>query len=472
MVEKISNDANSNYLFNVKDKELNGPGNYNIYNSGTLNAIYTKVDKLFNNAGSSNTFKTHEYDFFERNFKHLFGVKNINANTIEDLDKLINKSDNGKKQAKVIEKNKKISNYVDKLRAIYKTFESIPSLNVSSIINSSDDESAILAGHKDEFKFLLSYFGDKLKGASEYSKSKNGSLIIKTSGIHSIAQYNEAVGSMELKEKSSCVDSSIKGPSVLVDLYDYLYLSKRLTDYRSILSKKENAYAIYIADYVLSSEARIFEGMSKENYYFAMLYILDKLLINQYPVLDRIYIDEYQNYSLEELRLIRKMYPYVAVDLYGDPMQKIEQKGIDDGQELPIKIDKTYSLNVNYRNSREVCEFLNETFGQNIVPIGLKGSVDTINESDVGVISVNENDRTCIIVKDVKEFIKKFGQRYILNNPNETGFISSKEINVMSIDDVKGLEFENVIVDEKDMNINERYLACSRPLNNLYILKR
>ena len=41
----------------------------------------------------------------------------------------------------------------------------------------------------------------------------------------------------------------------------------------------------------------------------------------------------------------------------------------------------------------------------------------------------------------------------------------------LTVQDVKGLEFEVVIVDNTDMTFNEQYVAFTRALNKLYLLK-
>lgn len=204
-------------------------------------------------------------------------------------------------------------------------------------------------------------------------------------------------------------------------------------------------------------------------------------------------IDEAQSLSLEEYKLIRQVNDNeIIFNLYGDINQHIENtKGLDDWKQLLYVIDPQspyflYTIEENYRNAEEITEFCNQEFGLQMRPISLSGGgVYEYNEVHVyddtfnlkKLLKQEAHGRNAIIVgdnetlKNLLILLMKYSTNNINNMINEAANISMDMWNLMTVDQAKGLEFNTVIVIDVDMSRNEKYVAYTRALNKLYILK-
>ena len=57
------------------------------------------------------------------------------------------------------------------------------------------------------------------------------------------------------------------------------------------------------------------------------------------------------------------------------------------------------------------------------------------------------------------------------NDLSVKGKVSGKKINIMSVYESKGLEFSSVVVIEEGLTESERYIAYTRALNHLAVVK-
>lgn len=183
-----------------------------------------------------------------------------------------------------------------------------------------------------------------------------------------------------------------------------------------------------------------------------------------------VYIDEFQDFSPLELEMIHRLYPSSIFNLFGDISQCISQKGIHRESQIPsfISGNKPYIINENYRNARQITNYVNATFKMNMFAVGLDGIQKT--KRTLPVINISEDDRVAIIIPDKTSSINLKG---IENNTNF--FSISREVvrgkyNVIPVAFTKGLEFEKVIVIRKGMTLNEFYVACTRAISELYVV--
>ena len=121
---------------------------------------------------------------------------------------------------------------------------------------------------------------------------------------------------------------------------------------------------------------------------------------------------------------------------------------------------------VNYRNSFEICEFLNKRFNIEMIPVGVHGRVSI--EKALNFMIDEDHDRTVIIFKEgnYSDLNKMNFHHITLSDSN----IERKKINIIDVSLVKGLEFEKVYVLTKGMNESELYLSFSRALNHLVVI--
>lgn len=172
--------------------------------------------------------------------------------------------------------------------------------------------------------------------------------------------------------------------------------------------------------------------------------------------------DEAQDYNEVEYRILKLINNNVVFNLYGDVNQSIFSKSITDWSTLKKFIDfKQYNLNENFRNTKQISDFCNEKFKYNSLSMGIIGeNVEYIEKKKINNIilkKINEKKKIAIITQN-KDDIEN-----IIPIDSEYTFYGT-------IEQVKGIEFDSVIVFEDKMTKNEKYIAYTRALNNLYIV--
>lgn len=227
-----------------------------------------------------------------------------------------------------------------------------------------------------------------------------------------------------------------------------------------------------------------FEGLSCSPYlYTQIMYVLRGVPNAAKERL--ICIDEAQELAPEELRLIRAVNDErVVLNLYGDENQHIEgTKGINSWSEFEGILDvEPKILNENYRNARQITLECNRWFGMEMLAINLDGN---------GVYEITSRDEFIEKVKELftittrvglKAIIVQNGReaRYIIRQfamykekihdmtGGEFGFHRTRW-NLLTVAQSKGLEFTTVVVVSGHMSRNEKYIAYTRALNELFI---
>lgn len=190
-----------------------------------------------------------------------------------------------------------------------------------------------------------------------------------------------------------------------------------------------------------------------------------------------IILDEFQECSANEIDLIKNSYHYVGFNLYGDPMQCLMSKGTyeNDSDYYGDLGYITYKFDKNYRNAMEITQYINHNYGLNIEGIGLHGTAIEIRERKfVGISQRNDGKRSVLLVKSKNEYdsLIKGKDKEKYNYINESNLLmDKKKINAIPVRLAKGMEFENVYVYDRNMNHKEMYVACTRALENLCVIK-
>jgi hypothetical protein len=196
-------------------------------------------------------------------------------------------------------------------------------------------------------------------------------------------------------------------------------------------------------------------------------------------------IDEAQGISLEEIKLLRNVNSNkVIFNMYGDVYQHIEgTKGIDSWDEFKDIVDfDYYEMLENYRNASQITEYCNRVFGMNMNPINTPGKGvhelrtedDFRSEMITQLMDTQRNGLAAILVSNAAEarsFMDKLPmyENKFHDMTDEDFDIHRTRWNIISIDDAKGLEFSSVIVLSGRMSRNERYIAFTRALDDLYV---
>lgn len=174
-----------------------------------------------------------------------------------------------------------------------------------------------------------------------------------------------------------------------------------------------------------------------------------------------LFIDEAQDYFYNEYRLLGECTKAV-VNLYGDENQQISpERGIGSFDRLDALWDThRYSLNENYRNAREITEFVNDELGMNVTSLGLEGGTVSRISFDEFARRINcgaSDDRVAVIYPAAQKELKSRLSSFV---PPDRLF---------TVKECKGMEYERVYVCGK-LTDREKYVAYTRALGELFLV--
>lgn len=192
-------------------------------------------------------------------------------------------------------------------------------------------------------------------------------------------------------------------------------------------------------------------------------------------------VDEGQDLSIKEYKLIKEINGEAAVfNIYGDTNQLLKSgRGISDWDSLGEIVEKSqiFFLNENYRNTNQITQFCNDTFSMQVLLTGVDGHkvkeiLRSRFEKTLAELKINEERIAIILPRCVKK--EEYIDREQL--PGTIRDIIGEEIGngkiaVVYVDEVKGVEFDRVFVVPDGMNKNEQYIAYTRALTDLIIVK-
>lgn len=192
-------------------------------------------------------------------------------------------------------------------------------------------------------------------------------------------------------------------------------------------------------------------------------------------------VDEGQDLSMTEYELIKTLNREETIfNIYGDTNQLLKQgRGIADWilVEKELDVPQIFYLNENYRNTNQITQFCNDTFGMQVWLTGVDGhKVKEIRRSrlEQSIAELkNCEERVAVILPRIvkkKEYIDQeqlpLSIREIMGDE-----IGNGKIAVVYVDEVKGVEFDRVFVVSDGMDKNEKYIAYTRALSDLTIVK-
>jgi DNA helicase IV len=183
-----------------------------------------------------------------------------------------------------------------------------------------------------------------------------------------------------------------------------------------------------------------------------------------------LFVDEGQDIAKHEYDLLNKICNNkIVFNIYGDLYQKVPTiYGINEWEELEMPL---FHLSENYRNGMEIVDFYNTELKIEDLAFGLDAKVgrttDIINDLLKYSDNERESNRIAFLSND-KKFIKKISE--MLEEKAIVGDTKKGLISLMSIVQVKGLEFDIVYVDRDKLTKNEKYIAYSRAIKELYIV--
>ena len=194
---------------------------------------------------------------------------------------------------------------------------------------------------------------------------------------------------------------------------------------------------------------------------------------------EMILVDEAQDYSLIDYDIIKKINKNndTYINFFGDYQQNINTNYQFNWNGLEKHFSlKIFNLNENYRNSVEITDYYNAKLGKKDLSIGLSdGDVieaSSLNKALKQVVNC-KNYRKIIIVKSIESIITREVLALLQDKVKmitDSKVIDFKKINLLSITDVKGMEFDTVLVINDNLTSNEKYIAYTRALHKLIVI--
>lgn len=200
---------------------------------------------------------------------------------------------------------------------------------------------------------------------------------------------------------------------------------------------------------------------------YALCLILTELGFPLTPKYAFVFVDEAQDISRPEYGVLRTVNDRAAFNIFGDLKQNVTpRRGISDWAQLGFK---EYGLKLNYRNTNQIVEFVATKLGIDMQSIGFDGdAVEEIEPRGVTKYFADKNGLCAVITSESN--LEKYARK-AYNVLRVTGRISKTKINLMTVYESKGLEFTAVAVADADMTENEKYIAYTRALKNLVVIK-
>lgn len=242
------------------------------------------------------------------------------------------------------------------------------------------------------------------------------------------------------------------------------------------------------------NEIRKFVNKNKINYEDAIIFSYIKGLLegfNYNNMIKEIVVDEAQDYTLLQYKILTKIFKKSSFSILGDVNQTINPYyKYESLEQIKEVLDKTKYLELTktYRSSKEIIEYTNKILNLTFVsairkdnnkPVLFRKETNLKKQllNDINYLK-NEYKSVAIITKDDEEANEIYN---LLKDDINIGKITineeifRKDLIVVPSYMAKGLEFDSVIVYNKINNIykeNEKYLyyvACSRAQHELII---
>ncbi len=256
-----------------------------------------------------------------------------------------------------------------------------------------------------------------------------------------------------------------------IPLYDFADVI-RGENYLVAVGKCENTFEVtrfFYRETIKKVKARY--GMSTKKLCrfdpFALCLLLTELGFPLSPKYAFVFVDEAQDVSPAEYGVLRAVNEGAAFNIFGDLKQNVTgYRGIKDWTELGLDV---YNLNLNYRNTNQIVEYVSRNLGIDMRAIGFDGGgVETV---DARLLKRYFSDKNglCAVITTEAAFEKYKRKSY--NVLRETGRISKTKVNFMTVYESKGLEFTAVAVADGDMTDNEKYIAYTRALKCLALIR-
>ncbi len=215
-------------------------------------------------------------------------------------------------------------------------------------------------------------------------------------------------------------------------------------------------------------------GMTGKKMYrsdaYALCVICAGLTDKLSPVYSYLFVDEAQDISSCEYDLLRQINKKASFNVFGDIAQNVTPwRGVKDWSSVFPDFE-IYGLNQNYRNTNQIVDFVSQTLGLDMQPIGFDGpAVSHISSRGIHAFFKDKKGLKTVICAEEKkaEYMRK-----AYNDIAQKGKISRSKINIMTVYESKGLEFTSVAVVKDGLSESELYIAYTRALKELAVVEK
>lgn len=283
-----------------------------------------------------------------------------------------------------------------------------------------------------------------------------------------IARRNEILAEIDkVKEKVSLIGEE---STAFSEFYEYLRGEKTFSQVGSgedFVDVIRYFYRETVKKYKLKY------GMTSRKIYrsdaYALCVICAGIAERLSPAYRYVFVDEGQDISPCEYDLMRKINQKAAFNVFGDVAQNVTPwRGVKNWEETFPGFEFHF-LNQNYRNTNQIVGFVAKKLNLDMQSIGYDGpDVAEIQPRGINAFFKDKKGLKAIICA---ETVKTEFSRKTYNDVGAKNKVSRSKINIMTVYESKGLEFTSVVVVEKGMSDSEKYIAYTRALNELAIIK-
>jgi len=216
----------------------------------------------------------------------------------------------------------------------------------------------------------------------------------------------------------------------------------------------------------------------------------------------QIVIDEAQEYPLLFIDFLMRAFPHAQFSMFGDDNQCTTAGAMNSLKDL-LNLNilygdkKYYVLDKTYRSSEEIVEYANALIdakhhnafrlkvGFDVQELPLSNTVNQVSQQICEILEKVVPDKATIgIIVGDKEYAKNLYAELFKCMANRVGIVQDShssidnQVQVVPVALSKGLEFDTAIVVldgglfESDFANHHKYIACTRAINKLFVLKK
>ncbi|MDR0846233.1 MAG: UvrD-helicase domain-containing protein [Lactobacillales bacterium] len=177
-----------------------------------------------------------------------------------------------------------------------------------------------------------------------------------------------------------------------------------------------------------------------------------------------LYIDEGQDISPTEYKLIKKINNNPVFNIYGDIDQNLTPwRGLSSWDDIKdLGIEEIKKFDIDYRNTKQICDYISKALKMDIQsPLEGKFEVEKLTTEEL-FENMTKYPEKAIVVMVVSDKESEFAKKVMEIRPNSE---------IITPAESKGFEYPKLFVNPEGMTHNEKYVAMTRALYYLTVIK-